>query len=130
MSIPPRFPVTRDQIQHVVAVFYERIRNDAHLGPIFATHVTDWGPHEEKITDFWANAILHERGYDGNPMQKHMQAGNVEPAHFRIWLATFDDVLHSELPVEAAQSWSALAYRIGRGLQYGLQDYKGGIPAL
>lgn len=130
MTSPPRFPITRAQIAQVVAVFYERVRGHNVLGPIFATHVTDWVPHEEKITRFWANAILHERGYDGNPMQKHMQAGNVEPAHFRTWLAIFDDVLHKELPEDVAEPWSVLAHRIGRGLQYGLQTQKGGIPAL
>lgn len=130
MNMPARFPVTRIQIARVVAVFYSRVRGDAVLGPIFAAHVTDWTPHEEKITNFWANAILHERVYDGNPMQKHMQAGNVDPDHFRTWLAIFDDVLQAELPTDAAQSWSALAHRIGRGLQYGLQTQKGGIPAL
>jgi hemoglobin len=63
-------------------------------------------------------------------MQKHMQAGNVEPDHFRTWLAIFDDVLQVELPADVAQSWSLLAHRIGRGLQYGLQTQKGGIPVL
>ena len=115
MTSPPRFPITRAQIAQVVAVFYERVRGHNVLGPIFATHVTDWVPHEEKITRFWANAILHERDYDGNPMQKHMQAGNVEPAHFRTWLAIFDDVLHKELPEDVAEPWSVLAHRIGRG---------------
>jgi hemoglobin len=130
MNMPPRFPVTRAQIARVVAVFYHRVREDTVLGPIFATHVVDWTPHEEKITNFWVNAILHGRVYDGNPMQKHMQAGNVEPDHFRTWLAIFDDVLQVELPADVAQSWSILAHRIGRGLQYGLQTQKGGIPVL
>jgi hemoglobin len=130
MTLPPRFPITRPQIAHVVAVFYKRVREDALLGPIFAIHIADWTPHEAKITNFWANAILHERVYDGNPMQKHMQAGNVEPEHFRTWLAIFDEVLQAELPTDVAHSWSALAHRIGRGLQYGIQPQKGGIPVL
>ena len=130
MNMPPRFPVTRAQIARVVAVFCHRVREDTVLGQIFATHVVDWTPHEEKITNFWVNAILHGRVYDGNPMQKHMQAGNVEPDHFRTWLAIFDDVLQVELPADVAQSWSLLAHRIGRGLQYGLQTQKGGIPVL
>tara|TARA_B110000908_G_C10260609_1_gene458980 strand:- start:2203 stop:2595 length:393 start_codon:yes stop_codon:yes gene_type:complete len=130
MTLTPRFQITRTQIAHVVAVFYHRVRMDSVLGPIFATHVTDWSLHEAKITDFWANAILHERVYDGNPMKKHMQAGNVEPDHFRTWLAIFDDVLQAELQSDVAQLWSALAHRIGRGLQYGLQAQKGGIPVI
>lgn len=70
MTLSPRFQITRTQIAHVVAVFYYRVRVDSVLGPIFATHVTDWSLHEAKITDFWASVILHERVYDGNPMKK------------------------------------------------------------
>jgi hemoglobin len=130
MTLPPRFPLTRTQIKQVVAVFYQRARVDAVLGPVFAAHVTDWAGHEEKITRFWANAILHERSYDGNPMQKHLQAGNVKSEHFAIWLPLFDEVLFAELPSDTAKSWSALAHRIGRGLQYGVQDVQGGVPQL
>ena len=129
MSIPPRFPVTKAQIAQVVAAFYQRVRVDSELGPVFATQVTDWPTHEDKITRFWANAILFEREYDGNPMQIHLQAGNVAAHHFVRWLALFDEVLMAVLPQETAQAWSALANRIGRGLKYGLQDQKGGIPS-
>jgi hemoglobin len=130
MTLTLRLPITRTQIGHVVAVFYHRVQVRSVLGPTFVTHVTDWSLHEAKITDFWANAILHERVYEGNPMKKHMQAGHLEPDHFRTWLAIFDDILQAELSSDVAQRWSALAHRIGRGLQYGLQAQKGGIPVL
>ena len=60
-----RFPVSPEQIDQVVAAFYARIRTHPKLGPVFASHVTDWPEHEEKIARFWRNAILMERGYDG-----------------------------------------------------------------
>ncbi|MBQ0806132.1 group III truncated hemoglobin [uncultured Sulfitobacter sp.] len=120
MTIPPRIPVTVDQIQTVVAQFYARVRAHPVLGPVFAAHVTDWPPHETKITLFWRNALLLERCYNGNPMQVHAAAGNVKSDHFAIWLALFDAVLEQELPQPLAQAWSTLAHRIGRGLSYGL----------
>jgi hemoglobin len=123
MSIPPRFPITAPEIDRVVARFYAAVRAHPGIGPIFATHVTDWAPHEAKIARFWRNAILFERGYDGNPMQVHLRAGNVKAAHFGPWLALFDQVLAAELPTETAQAWSALAHRIGRGLRFGLETY-------
>ena len=95
---PPRFPVTPDQIARVVAEFYAAIRVHPGLGPVFAAHVTDWPAHEAKIAAFWRNAILWERGYDGNPMAKHIAAGDVRPAMFDPWLALFDSVLARELP--------------------------------
>ncbi|SFR35841.1 hemoglobin [Yoonia tamlensis] len=125
MSIPPRFPVSADEIAQVVAAFYAVVRADPVLGPVFAKHVADWPAHEEKIARFWRNAILFERSYDGNPMAAHMQAGNVAPAHFDIWLGHFDRVLAQKLSPVTAQSWSALAHRIGRGLSYGLAPIEG-----
>ncbi len=125
-----RFDVTATEIQTVVAKFYRLVRQDAVLGPVFAVHVTDWPPHEEKIARFWRNAILFERSYDGNPMQKHAAAGNVKPAHFERWLALFDSVLQDELPEHSALAWSHLAHRIGRGLSSGLHAQVGGPPHL
>ena len=39
--IPPRFDVSPEQIDRVVAVFYAAIRRHGVLGPVFARHVTD-----------------------------------------------------------------------------------------
>ncbi|MDS9467773.1 group III truncated hemoglobin [Paracoccus sp. MBLB3053] len=130
--IPPRFPVTAEQIDLVVAVFYAAIRRHEVLGPIFAAHVTDWPPHEAKIAAFWRNAILHERSYEGSPMQAHMRAGNVAPEHFRDWLMLFDETLRRSLPPESAAGWSALAHRIGAGLRMGVENMrpKAGPPVL
>lgn len=132
-ALPPRFDVTHAQIAAVVAEFYGLIRQHPGLGPVFAAHVDAWPAHEDKITRFWANAILHERAYDGNPQQVHVQAGDVRAAQFDIWLALFDGVLHRQLPPATAAAWSALAHRIGRGLRMGVADRDrgpAGIPNL
>jgi hemoglobin len=117
-----RFEISSAEIDTVVAEFYAAIRSHPGLGPVFASHVTDWPAHEAKIAAFWRNAILFERAYDGNPMQVHKAAGNVRPGMFDIWLGLFDSVLNRHLPAETAVAWSALAHRIGRGLRYGLVD--------
>lgn len=120
--IPPRFPISEQQIDSVVAEFYGLIRQHPALGPVFANHVTDWPEHEAKIARFWKNAILFQRVYDGNPMAAHLQAGDVRPGMFGPWLGLFDAVLERQLPPETAAAWSALAHRIGAGLRYGLLD--------
>ena len=130
-ALPPRFDITRDDIARVVAAFYEQIRQHPSLGPVFAAHVTDWPMHEEKITRFWANAILYERAYDGNPAQVHKQAQNVRPGMFEPWLALFDMTLKRELTPEQAAAWSALAHTIGRSLRASVVERMqgpGGVP--
>ncbi|MEZ5796875.1 MAG: group III truncated hemoglobin [Paracoccaceae bacterium] len=128
--IPPRFPVTEAQIDAVVAEFYACIRQHPGLGPVFAAHVTDWPAHEAKIAGFWRNAILNQRGYDGNPLEVHRRAGNVRPGMFDAWLGLFDSVLRRELPPELAAAWSQLAHRIGRSLRFGLIERQDGPPVL
>lgn len=129
--IEPRIPVTPEQIDAVVADFYAFVREHPGLGPVFARHVTDWPTHEAKIARFWRNAILHERGYDGNPLAVHRDAGDVRPGMFDPWLGLFDMVLRRNLPPEAAAAWSALAHRIGRSLRASLvQPSTGGPPDL
>ncbi len=120
----PRFAITPAEIDRVVAVFYAAIRRHEELGPIFGRHVTDWPEHEAKIAGFWRNAILRERGYDGNPMRVHIAAGDVRAAHFAPWLMLFDETLRRTLEPEIAQAWSALAHRIGGGLRMGVEDLR------
>lgn len=128
--IPPRFDVSETQIDRVVETFYACIREHPGLGPVFAAHVKDWPEHEAKIARFWKNAILHQRGYDGNPLAVHRAAGNVRLGMFGVWLGLFDSVLRLELPPEPAAQWSTLAHRIGRALMYGMQGEPGAPPSL
>ncbi|QYZ70571.1 group III truncated hemoglobin [Neotabrizicola shimadae] len=128
--VPPRFDITADQIDAVVAEFYAVVRSHPGMGPVFAAHVTDWPAHEAKIARFWRNAILFERSYDGNPMVVHRAAGNVRSPMFDVWLGLFDSVLRRELAPETAAAWSALAHRIGRGLRMGVEDRDHPVPSL
>ena len=132
-AMPPRFPITPEQIDLVMSRFYTKVRQDETLGPIFDGHIDDWPEHEAKIAGFWRNAILFEGGYSGSPMQAHMRAGDVRADHFDNWLALFDDVLETSLPAQTAAAWSALVHRIGRGLRMGVQDVgrpAGTVPTL
>lgn len=132
-ALPPRFDITRPEIERVVARFYAAIRDHPGLGPVFAVHVRDWETHEAKVANFWANTILHERSYDGSPMAAHLKAGNVKPGMFSTWLDLFDTVLQAELGANQAAAWSALAHRIGRSLRAGVVEREtlpGGVPKL
>ncbi|WP_069301037.1 group III truncated hemoglobin [Neptunicoccus sediminis] len=125
MPLPPRIPLRRAQIEQVVTAFYARVRRDPVIGPVFLERLSDdagvWRSHEAKIADFWANAILHERSYNGNPMMVHSGISTIKPQMFARWLDLFDDTLAQELPDGIAAQWSALAHRIGRGLRMGVE---------
>ena len=132
-AIPPRFDITHEEIDRVVTDFYAAVRQHPGLGPVFAAHVRDWPKHEAKISSFWRNAILLERGYDGNPMQVHRDAGNVRPGMFDPWLGLFDSVLKRNLAPETAAQWSALAHRICQGMRYAVVEPtkdSDGVPKL
>ncbi len=125
MALPPRFPITAEQIDQVVARFYARVRKHPVLAPVFFASIPNeaarWQHHEEKIARFWRNAILHERSYSGNPQHMHSMRPMIKPEHFEIWLGLFDEVLGEVLSAETAASWSALAHRIGAGLRMGVE---------
>jgi hemoglobin len=136
-TIPPRFPITADEIDTVVTAFYARVREDEILAPVFFQSLPSeprvWVVHEEKIAAFWRNAILFERSYNGNPQKVHAERDAVEAEHFAVWLALFDEVLKEKLHAEQAASWSDLAHRIGRGLKMGVAQARaryGDIPDL
>lgn len=124
-----RFPITAEQIDQVVARFYQKARVHPVLGPVFMDAVGEdpevWRAHEAKISAFWRNAIQLERGaYSGNPMMTHLKTPSVQPEHFAHWLDLFHATLHEVLPKDSANSFGALADRIGKGLSSGLETMR------
>ncbi len=77
-------------IDTMVETFYEKIRNDAQLGPIFNTRIDDrWTEHLAKMKDFWSSLMLTTGRYKGRPMQAHMQMSEVTRQDFTRWLELF-----------------------------------------
>ena len=130
----PRFPISENQIDQLVAAFYARARVDPDLGPVFMAAIGEsdaaWCAHEAKIASFWRNAVGLDRGYSGNPMLKHLANNDILPDQFGIWLALFRQTARDTLAPEAADGIAALADRIGRSLQMGLVQFrqKDGLP--
>ena len=63
--------------------FYDRVRRDPLLGPIFAERITDWTPHLDQMVEFWSSVALMTGRYHGAPMPKHLplpvEAGTLRP---------------------------------------------------
>jgi hemoglobin len=124
-------PLAPADIARLVDRFYERVRADPVLGPVFNPAVEDWDEHKRLLTAFWSSVALGARSYRGNPMAAHRPHA-ITAGHFRHWLALWEDTARAELaPAQAAQMVE-YAQRIGRSLRYGLGiDERGpGLPVL
>ena len=60
-------------VARLVDVFYDRIRADDRLGPIFTGAVHDWDGHIRIMQDFWSRALLGTERYQGCFMSPHFQ---------------------------------------------------------
>ncbi len=76
-------------VRVLVDAFYEKVRGDDLLDPIFSDVVgVDWDTHLPKMYAFWNNIVLGIPGYGGRPFPVHM-ALPVTRAHFERWLKLF-----------------------------------------
>lgn len=123
-----KFPITEAQIDALVAEFYDRVRRDPEIGPIFLRAIGKdgevWRHHEAKIASFWRNAMGMDRSFSGNPMLKHLANSEIQPEHFPIWLKIFEDSASCVLPKDSALGIVNLANRIGSSLQFGLVQFR------
>ena len=111
-------------LTRLVHGFYDRIRADPLLGPIFADHVNDWGPHLAKMVDFWSSVALMTGRYHGAPMPKHLPLP-VDAEHFNRWLALFRATATEICPPTGAAWVIDRAERIAASIQMNLQDARG-----
>lgn len=119
--------VSRDDIRRLLALFYGRARADAVLGPVFARAVGPaeeaWAAHLSRIEEFWAQVVLRDGRYDGNPLQAHANLlPELEPAMFDRWLRLFGEACAEALEPDAAALFQARAEAIARSLRLGLFD--------
>ncbi len=119
-------------LKALVHGFYDRVRRDPMLGPVFAARIRDWGPHLEKMVAFWHSVALMTGTYKGAPMPAHV-ALPVEWAHFERWLELFRAAAAEVCPPEGAAHVIDRAERIARSLHMGIEDHAAaaaGVPRL
>ncbi len=110
--------VDRAFIAILVHEFYSRVRMDERLGPIFAHAIADdWGPHLEKMVDFWCSVILRDGSYDGRPVPAHLKLKTVVEDDFSIWLRIFGETARELCAPDVAAVFIDRAERIARSLK-------------
>jgi hemoglobin len=101
---------TRDQVELLVERFYEKVKSDSLLAPIFS-HV-DWPKHMPTMYNFWSSMLLGDRSYAGNPMTNHL-ALKINRTHFEQWLklfrSTVDELYKGEKAEEAKMRAESIA---------------------
>ena len=111
----------REDVNKLVCTFYNKIRTDDLLGPIFNRRIPldEWPAHLEKLTDFWESNLFGVMKFKGRPGQKHIQVDQeqnhtITAKHFEQWLAlwfrTVDELYEGELAERAKKA----ALTIGR----------------
>lgn len=112
-----------EMLKALVHGFYDKVRRDPLLGPVFAARIADWGPHLEKMVSFWHSVALMTGTYKGAPMPAHVTLP-VGWGHFERWLELFRETAHEICPPEGAAHVIDRAERIARSLFMAIEDHR------
>jgi len=123
-EVSARTGIDEAMIQRLVHSFYDRVRADEMLGPIFAERIKDWAPHLERMCAFWSSVALMTGRYHGRPMQSHAPLP-VAAAHFDRWLALFAETASEICPPAAAEHFVTKARMIAESLELGIATHRG-----
>ena len=116
--------IAEPMIARLVDAFYDRVRGDPLLGPVFADRIHDWGPHLEQMRLFWSSVPLMSGAYHGRPMPKHLPLP-VDARHFDRWLELFEATAADICPPAAADHFIERARRIAESLELGIAGANG-----
>jgi hemoglobin len=95
--------VSIDDIKKLVDIFYDKVRKDELLGPIFEERIQDrWPEHLQKLYAFWQTVLLGEHTYFGSPFPPHANLP-VAGKHFQKWMKLFEETVDENFKGENAK---------------------------
>lgn len=114
-------------IRAVVHGFYDEIRKDALLGPVFngAIAADQWPHHLAKMCDFWSSALLRTGRYHGRPLPPHLALPDIGEDHFRRWLTLFRATVERICPPQVAALFLERAVRIAHSFRLAIAFNRG-----
>jgi hemoglobin len=113
-------PLDRASITTLVHEFYDDVRADPVLGPVFDKAIGDrWDAHLARMVEFWSTVMLDTRSFQGNVFGTHMALAGIETDHFRRWLALFQATTARLFEPRVAHEFQLVGQRIAASLQYG-----------
>jgi len=117
--------INDENLNELVNRFYDRVRHDPELGPVFNGAVEDWPEHLQTLGAFWSSVMLKSGTYKGNPMAVHIKhASQISMSMFDRWLALWRETTEEMFAPEDSAQLQDRAQRIAQSLQYGLNFYR------
>lgn len=107
--------VSRKEVEVLVNKFYERVRADELLAPVFA-HL-DWPHHLPIMYNFWSSVLLGDMSYNGSPFLKHKDLA-ITSEHFSRWLKLFAETVDAEFKGPVADEAKNRGQTIANLFQY------------
>lgn len=108
--------IDRTDIVRLVDSFYDRVRADPTLSPIFDTVArVDWGRHLPKMYDFWESVLFGKIGFKGSPLMVHRDLAGRTPVtsvEFDRWLQLFHESVDALFAGPGADEAKVRASRI------------------
>jgi len=115
---------TSADIRRLVDVFYEKVRRDGLLSPIFNERIQDcWPQHLEKMYSFWRTVLLNERTYFGSPFSPHAQL-IVDHSHFQRWMQLFIEATDTLFEGKKAEEAKWRAEKMAELFESKIEHYK------
>lgn len=123
--------LTRDDIMILVNTFYNHVKQDKLLEPIFNDIARiSWNSHLPKMYDFWENIIFHTGAYKGNTLKVHLNLNDLyelNSDHFEHWLLLFKTTVKELFDGPNAQIAINKAESISTVIRIKLSNKKGAI---
>tara|TARA_B100000965_G_C19501226_1_gene717538 strand:+ start:500 stop:892 length:393 start_codon:yes stop_codon:yes gene_type:complete len=117
-----------NNVKKLVDTFYEKVRKDTLLAPIFEKRIKDqWPEHLEKMYRFWQTILLDEHTYQGSPFTPHVTM-LLKEEHFSRWITLFKETINENFTGEKALEAKARASNMARMFEYKI-DYLQKIKA-
>jgi hemoglobin len=115
--------LTEPLVRDVIASFYEQVRQDPILGPVFFGVLgDDWTAHLNRINLFWLAVTRLGQGYPAkNFMPAHIRHPSIQPDQLPRWLELFRKTARSMCPPEAADVLIDIAERMAESIKIGLE---------
>ena len=127
-TLPPYIPdgLDEDLIRQVVFGFYDQVRADVVLAPVFDAVIAPeaWPRHLETMCDFWSSVLMRTGRYHGRPMPKHLALPELTDPHFQRWLSLFRTTVRELCPPAIADLFLDRAFNIAQAfrLQLAIRD--------